>query len=112
MIGRLPDLVGPERQPTLIHGDVQQNNFISTETGTYVIDPAIHYGDPELDLAFVGYWQPVPDHVFDGYREEMAIPPGFRERRDLWRISGYLAAVAVEGSAYLDMLTDALHPYV
>jgi len=112
VIDRLPELGGPEVKPTLVHGDAQQNNFISTADGAYVIDPAIYYGHPELDLASLGYWRPVPDEVYDGYREEMPIPTGFSERRDLWRISGYLAAVAVEGAAYLDRLTEALRPYV
>jgi protein-ribulosamine 3-kinase len=112
VIERLPELCGPAITPVLLHGDAQQNNFISTQKGTYVIDPAIYYGNPELDLAFIDYFQPVPKDVFDGYREEMPIDPGFFERRDLWRISGYLAAVAVEGSAYLGRLRDALQKYL
>jgi fructosamine-3-kinase len=111
VIERLPELCGPEIKPTLLHGDAQQNNFISTASGAAVIDPAIYFGNPELDLAFVNYFQPVPDEVFAAYQEEMPIDKGFEERRDLWRISGYLAAVAVEGGAYLKMLTDALQPY-
>ena len=78
-----------------------------------MIDPAIHFGHRELDLAYLGYWQPVPGDVFDGYREEMDIDPGFDERRDLWRLSGYLAAVAVDDDAmYVRMLGDALRRYV
>lgn len=109
---RLPELCDPEVTPALIHGDAQQNNFISTAKGTYVIDPAIYYGHPEIDLAYVDYFQPVPDDLFDGYLEEMPINPGFSERRDLWRISGYLAAVAAEGSAYMNSLTNALRRYL
>ena len=30
LISRLPELCGPEVAPTLLHGDAQQNNFIST----------------------------------------------------------------------------------
>ena len=111
VINRLPELVGPKPTPSLLHGDAQQNNFISTVEGTYVIDPAIYYGNREVDLACVDYFQPVPDAVFDGYREELPIPQGFSERRDLWRIPGYLACVAVEGAACLGRLIDALEPY-
>lgn len=112
VIARLPQLCGPPTTPALIHGDAQQNNFISTAQGTYVIDPAIYYGHPEIDLAYVDVFQPVPHEVFEGYRELMPIDPGFSERRDLWRISGYLAAVAVEGSPYLQLLADSLRPYL
>jgi protein-ribulosamine 3-kinase len=111
IIRRLPNLCGPEQTPALLHGDAQQNNFLSTAEGTFTIDPAVHYGNPELDLAFVDYFQPVPEDVIDGYREELPIDAGFSERRDLWRISGYLAAVAVEGQAHLSRLTNALRRY-
>lgn len=112
VVDRLPELCDPDVTPALLHGDTQQNNFISTGKGTYVIDPAVFYGNPEYDLAFIDCFQPVPDCVFDAYREEMPIDPGFRERRNLWRISIYLAAVALEGEMYLGMLTDAIREYL
>jgi fructosamine-3-kinase len=112
LISRLPEFCGPEAEPTLIHGDAQQNNFISTENGAVVIDPAVYYGNPEMDLAYIDYFQPVPEDVFIGYQEEMPIDRGFSERRDLWRIYGYLAAVEVEGSSYLNKLMAAVQKYL
>jgi protein-ribulosamine 3-kinase len=50
--------------------------------------------------------------VFAAYRELMPIDPGFAERRDLWRIPSYLAAITVEGPGYLGKLTDALERYL
>lgn len=112
LIIRLPDLCGPEMTPALLHGDAQQNNFISTEDGTYVIDPAVYYGNPEMDLALIDSFQPVPVDVFDAYHKEMPIDPGFPKRRDLWRIPLYLAAVALEGPMHLKRLTGALGKYL
>ena len=112
LISCLPKLCGPEIVPTLLHGDAQQNNFISTEMGTVVIDPAIYYGNPEMDLAYIDYFQAVPEDVFDGYQDELPIDAGFSERRDLWRIWGYLAAVTVEGPCHLEKLTKAVHKYM
>lgn len=112
VISRLPGLCGREVVPTLLHGDAQLNNFISTEKGAMVIDPAVYFGHPEMDLAYIYYFQPVPEEVFDGYREELIIDPGFPERRALWRIWGYLAAVTVEGGGYVGMLAEAVRQYV
>ena len=112
LVSRLPELCGPEIVPSLLHGDAQQNNFISTEMGAVVIDPAIYYGNPEMDLAFIDIYQTVPEDVFDGYQNELTIDPGFWERRYLWRVCGYLAAVTVEGQSYLGKLTEALQKYV
>ena len=112
LISRLPELCGPERTPSLLHGDAQQNNFISTEQGAAAIDPAVYYGNPELDLAMVDYFEPVPNDVLDGYRDELPVDPGFPERCDLWRVWGYLGCVAVEGGVYVDKLMEAVRKYV
>jgi protein-ribulosamine 3-kinase len=112
LIPRLRDLCEPEAAPRLLHGDAQQNNFISTAAGTFVIDPAVYYGDPEIDLALLDAFQPVPDSVFAGYQDEAPIDAGFFERRDLWRLPLYLAAVALEGPDHLSRLTGALSKYV
>jgi protein-ribulosamine 3-kinase len=111
VIAHLPDLCGPEISPSLLHGDAQQNNFISTTKGAVVIDPAVYYGHPEMGLAYIDYFQPVPADVLDGYREILPIDPGFEERKELWRIWGYLAVVSVEGAQYLGRLSEAVRSY-
>lgn len=111
LISRLPDLCGPNVEPTLLHGDAQQNNFISTASGAVVIDPAVYYGNPEIDLAYVDYFQPVPDDLFAGYQEVLPIAPGFWERRELWRLYGYLAIVTLDAS-WLPILKAAVQKYL
>jgi protein-ribulosamine 3-kinase len=112
LITRLPELCGPAVAPALLHGDAQQNNFISTEAGAVLIDPCVYFGHPEIDLALLDYFQPVPEAVFDGYREVRPIDPGFPARRNLWRVHGYLACVAVAGAEYLGRLQECLDGYV
>jgi fructosamine-3-kinase len=112
LIMRLPDLCGPDVTPTLLHGDAQQNNFISTAAGAVVVDPAVYYGHPEMDLGYIDYFQPVSDDVLNAYRDELPIDPGFRERRELWRVYGYLAIAEVGGMPYLPQLTSALRKYL
>ena len=112
LISRLPELCGPDVEPTLLHGDAQKNNFITAKNETFVIDPAVYYGNPEIDLAYIDYFEPVPDDVFLGYQEVMPIDPSFGERRDLWRVYGYLAAVEVEGGVHLGKLIKAIQKYL
>jgi fructosamine-3-kinase len=80
---RLPELAGPEPRPALLHGDAQQNNFVSTAVGAVVIDAAPYFGHPEADLALVGYFEPVPDDVLAAYQEILPVDPGFAVRREL-----------------------------
>ena len=116
LVARLPVLVGPEPEPALLHGDAQQNNFLSTAAGAVVIDAAPYFGHPEVDLAMLDLFAPVPDAVFDGYRDVRPIDSEFVGRRELWRIPAYLAVVQVAGGndfgrGFLRRLVDALRSY-
>ena len=113
---RLPIVAGPDPQPSLLHGDAQQNNFVTTDTGAVVIDAAPYFGHPEIDLAMVDYFQPVPGDVFDAYREIVPVDPGFPARRDLWRLPVYLAVISVdghgpEGRVAINRLASAISTY-
>lgn len=94
---RLPALAGQEPRPSLLHGDAQQNNFLSAPGGAVIIDACPYFGHPELDLALLECFEPVPPAVFDAYRETAPLDPGFESRRELWRLFSYLAVAAVEG---------------
>lgn len=123
LVGRFPALCGPEPKPTLTHGDAQQNNFLTpgsptpgADSNAVLLDAAPSFGHPEVDLALVDYFAPVPEAVFDGYREIASIDPGFAQRRELWRIFGYLAVITVDGTSafgrlFLDRLASAVHRY-
>jgi fructosamine-3-kinase len=116
VVRRLPLFCGPEPSPTLLHGDAQQNNFVSTNSGAVVTDVAPYFGHPEIDLALVDYFQPVPHDVFHAYREVAPIDPDFAQRRDLWRIFVDLACITVEAAPFdrdaRDRLTHTCHHYL
>jgi fructosamine-3-kinase len=97
VVARLPELCGPEPVPTLLHGDAQQNNFVSIPGDAVLIDVAPYFGHPEFDLSLVDYFSPVPEGLFAAYHEITPIDPGFPARRELWRLAGHLAVVAVDG---------------
>ena len=110
---RLPDLCGPDPRPSLLHGDAQQHNFISTPAGAVVIDACPYFGHPEIDLAQLDFFHPVPAVLFAAYREIAPIAPGFPDRRDLWRLPTYLAIVAADPQPgpYLAQLARAVRRY-
>lgn len=116
LVHRLPGLCGPEPRPTLLHGDAQQHNFVTTDGGAVVADAAPYFGHPEIDLTLVDYFQPVPQDVFDAYRDVAPIDPGFAQRRDLWCIFVDLACITVEAAQFgrhaLDRLTRTTRDYL
>jgi len=116
VMARLPALCGPEPAPSLLHGDAQQNNFISTADGAAVIDVAPYFGHPEADLALVECYDPAGQEWLRAYAELAPLDPGFAGRRELWRLPVYLAAIAVLGTSpfglsFLPRLAAAVRPY-
>jgi protein-ribulosamine 3-kinase len=108
---RLSALCGPPVAPSLLHGDAHHNNFLTTAHGPFLIDPAVYYGHPEMDLAYVDFFAPVPAAFFTGYQELAPVDQGFSARRDLWRIPAWLAMVEVDGPRHVDALLAALRNY-
>jgi fructosamine-3-kinase len=96
--------------PSLLHGGAQRTPS-SPRRRRGAIDPAVHFGNPEVDRTH-HYFKHFPADVFDGYRDVRPIDPGFGERRSLWRIFAYLAVVTVAGARYLPELVSALDEYV
>jgi fructosamine-3-kinase len=116
VIDRLPLLCGPAPRPALLHGDAQQNNFLTAADGTYLLDVSPYYGHPEVDLALLDYFAPVPPIVFDAYRDVTPIDPEFPSRRELWRLHGYLAVLIVDGASdfgrpFLGRVADVVKRY-
>ena len=116
VVAQLPALCGPDPAPALLHGDAQQNNFVSTADGAVVVDVAPYFGHPEADLALVGIYAPVDPELFRAYAESAPLDPGFAGRCELWRLAGYLAAIAVAGASafgrsFLPRLDAAIRQY-
>ena len=113
---RLPSLCGPDPVPALLHGDAQQNNFVSTPDGAAVIDVTAYFGHPEVDLALVDYFAPVDPELFRAYAQIAPVDAVFAGRRELWRLHGYLAVIAVGGASafgrsFLPRIAAAVRQY-
>ncbi|HQY90225.1 fructosamine kinase family protein [Caldilinea sp.] len=108
---QLPQLCGSAPQPSLLHGDAHKNNCLASPHGPIFIDPSVYYGHPEMDLAYVDFFEPAPAEFFAAYAEVTPLEPGFAERRALWQIPAWLAMVQVGGPGYLDKLDAAVRHY-
>lgn len=75
------DSIFPKEKPALIHGDFWNGNIISGEKGEFnLIDPAIYYGNREMDIAMAKLFGGFDDTFFDAYQEITPLEPGYEER--------------------------------
>ncbi len=74
-------LTEPER-PALLHGDAWGGNVLVDDGRiTAWLDPAIYYGHPETDLAYVAWTDTFGEPFFERYRKRRGIEDGFFEDR-------------------------------
>ncbi|MGH8912246.1 MAG: fructosamine kinase family protein [Acidimicrobiia bacterium] len=103
--GKLDDLLEHRQTPSLVHGDLWAGNIVE---GRWLIDPAVHYADRELDLAFADVFGGIPERMWSAYREEWPLDQGWEQRRPALQLYHLLVHVRLFGGGYERMVADRL----
>jgi fructosamine-3-kinase len=105
-------LLEPER-PSLLHGDVWTTNVLAQgKEITGFLDPAIYYGHPEIELAFITLFGTFGRPFFEHYQALRPLAPGFfEERRDIYNLYPLLVHVRLFGGGYVNSVTQILTRY-
>ncbi|WGF87634.1 fructosamine kinase family protein [Marinivivus vitaminiproducens] len=110
LAARLDAFLEEPRHPSLLHGDVWSGNVLC-QGGRIVglVDPAIHHGHAEIELAFGTLFGPFGRTFFETYQALRPIAPGFFEvRRDLYNLYPLLVHVRLFGGGYLPPILRTL----
>lgn len=100
-------------KPSLLHGDLWGGNYlISSEGEAVLIDPAVYYGDREVELAFTELFGGFPPEFYEGYREVWPLDPGYEERKPLYQLYPLLVHLNLFGEGYGGRVDRVLRHYV
>lgn len=110
---KLPDLIDEPDAPALLHGDVWTTNVLA-ENGriTAFLDPAVYYGHPEIELAFITLFNTFDMTFFQRYTQHRPIANGFWEsRRDVYNLYPLLVHVRLFGGGYVSNVKHILSKF-
>ena len=97
---RLEELL-PPGGPVLVHGDLWWGNVLSGSDGqAWVIDPSVHGGHAEEDLAMLALFGAVPDRLLHAYGEVQPLHTGWEERVALFQLAPLLVHAVLFGGGY------------
>jgi fructosamine-3-kinase len=110
LAGRLDDLLEGPPHPSLLHGDVWSGNVLALDHRvTGFIDPAIYFGHPEIELAFITLFDTFGANFFNRYNELRPIRPGFFEQRaHVYNLFPLLVHVRLFGGGYVASVDETL----
>ena len=105
------DLTG--EQPALVHGDLWSGNtFADNKQRPCLVDPAVHFGLRETDLAMTELFGRLPQIFYDAYRNAFPQNPGYEERKQLYNLYHLLNHLNLFGGSYLASVNTTVNHFV
>jgi len=111
--GHLEEYIVEPAHPSLLHGDIWGGNVIASGGRVAAfIDPAIYYGHPEYELAFMTMFGTAGRPFFEAYaalRPDFDAEGFFDVRKDIYLIYPHLTHVLICGLSYASGIDSRLH---
>jgi fructosamine-3-kinase len=106
-------LGGLDEAPSLLHGDLWSGNFLITAGNQPVlVDPAVYFGNREVELAFTELFGGFPPGFLAAYREAFPLEPGYERRRPLHQLYPLLVHLNLFGESYGPRVEAACRVYL
>jgi|AntRauTorcE11898_2_1112593.scaffolds.fasta_scaffold11459_3 fructosamine-3-kinase len=100
LYNQLPDSLADE-PPSLLHGDLWGGNYFYDDKGKPVIfDPAVYYGNREIEIAFTHLFGGFSSGFYEAYKQAFPMQPNFNERKDIYNLYPLLVHTNLFGGSY------------
>jgi protein-ribulosamine 3-kinase len=106
------DQIFPETKPSLLHGDLWGGNyFFNYKHQPVLIDPAVYYGHPEMEISFTKLFGGFSELFYDVYATESSLETGFSKRVDIYNLYPLLVHVNLFGGHYISQVETVLNRF-
>lgn len=105
----LIDSLFPAEPPALLHGDLWSGNFMMTTDGNAAIyDPAVYYGNREMDIGMSILFGGFDKRFYEAYHEVYPLEKGWRQRLPLVQLYPLLVHAILFGGHYVSRCKEIL----
>ncbi|HTE27815.1 fructosamine kinase family protein [Flavitalea sp.] len=108
---QLPGLF-PDAEPCLLHGDLWSGNFLcDVSQNPVLIDPAVYYGHPAIDLAMTTLFGGFDKAFYDSYNYYNPLPANHLQQWDCCNLYPLLIHLNLFGRSYLSDILSIVSRY-
>ncbi|OIP78562.1 MAG: hypothetical protein AUK48_01400 [Oscillatoriales cyanobacterium CG2_30_44_21] len=101
-------------QPSMVHGDLWSGNVAFVDDEPVIFDPALYFGDREVDLVMTELFGGFPAQFYRAYQTAYPLDQGYQKRKNLYNLYHILNHFNLFGGSYgsqanrmiMDMLSN------
>jgi fructosamine-3-kinase len=87
-------------QPSMVHGDLWSGNAAFVDGEPVVFDPALYFGDREVDLAMTELFGGFPSQFYRAYQVAYPLDAGYQQRKTIYNLYHILNHFNLFGGGY------------
>lgn len=102
----------PNCAPSLLHGDLWSGNYMILKNGAIaLIDPAVYYGNREMEIAFMQLFGGFDETIFEIYQAHFPLAENFHSRKQIHQLYPLLVHANLFGGHYIDNCKSILNEF-
>lgn len=102
----------PIEPSALVHGDLWGGNYMTDEKGSpVIIDPAVYYGNREMDLGMSKLFGGFDSQFYNAYQNYFPMEKGWQTRLDYCNLYPLMVHVNLFGGGYLSSVQSILRKF-
>ena len=101
-----------EESPSLLHGDLWNGNFLFNKEKIVLFDPAVYFGNREMDIAMTKLFGGFDNRFYHSYNEVFPLKKGWKERIDICNLYPLLVHINLFGGSYYSQLMHIVKRFI